>query len=95
MVSAGTPLSPANRQASCRLICNLIAEHTSRFIQRLRCPVDLRHQTLLKTLDRINARMGRGNLRTAGEGFAKPWPMRSTNKSRAYTADCNGLAVVR
>ncbi len=58
-------------------------------------PVDLRRQTLLTTLDDINARMGRGTLRTAGEGLAKPWVMRSTQKSRAYTTDWGGLAEVR
>jgi DNA polymerase V len=58
-------------------------------------PIDLRRQTLLKTLDSINARMGRGTLRTAGEGLARPWAMRSTQKSRAYTTDWGGLAEVR
>jgi DNA polymerase V len=61
----------------------------------LDAPIDLRRQTLLKTLDSINARMGRGTLRTAGEGLAKPWSMRSTQKSRAYTTDWGGLAEVR
>ena len=61
----------------------------------LDAPVDLRRQTLLTTLDSINARMGRGTLRTAGEGLARPWAMRSTQKSRAYTTDWGGLAEVR
>jgi len=61
----------------------------------LNAPADLRRQTLLKTLDGINERMGRGTLRTAGEGRTKPWAMRSTHKSRAYTTDWGGLAVVQ
>lgn len=58
-------------------------------------PVNARRQTLLNTLDAINLSMGRGTLRTAGEGIVKPWAMRSTQKSRAYTTDWASLAVVR
>jgi DNA polymerase V len=61
----------------------------------LDAPADLRRQALLKTLDSINGRMGRGTLRSAGEGFAKPWAMKSTHKSRAFTTDWGGLAVVQ
>lgn len=61
----------------------------------LDAPTDLRSQTLLKTLDTMNERFGRGTLRSAGEGFAKPWAMRSTHKSRAYTTDWTALAVVQ
>jgi DNA polymerase V len=61
----------------------------------LGAPTDLRSQALLKTLDTMNERFGRGTLRSAGEGFAKPWAMRSTHKSRAYTTDWAALAVVQ
>ena len=68
-----------------------------------RVPVDLfsgfdepetaRAKNLMATLDEINARMGRGTIRSAGEGLQKSWAMRSGNKSRAFTTDWRELAV--
>lgn len=53
-----------------------------------------RSKVLMATLDEINARMGRGTVRSAGEGLLKPWAMRSDNKSPAFTTDWQQLAIV-
>ena len=53
-----------------------------------------RAKTLMATLDEINAKMGRGTVRSAGEGIQKAWAMRSGNKSSAFTTDWEQLAVV-
>ena len=68
-----------------------------------RVPVDLfscfdlpdtqRSKTLMATLDEINAKMGRGTVRSAGEGIKKNWAMRSGNKSPAFTTDWQQLAT--
>lgn len=68
-----------------------------------RLPVDLfsgfdeqdtqKAKNLMATLDEINARMGRGTVRSAGEGIQKPWAMRSDNKSKAYTTEWDQLAI--
>ncbi len=70
-----------------------------------RVPVDLfsgldlpdtsRGKVLMATLDEINAKMGRGTVRSAGEGIVKPWAMRSGNKSAAFTTDWTQLAIAR
>ena len=70
-----------------------------------RVPIDLfsgldlpdtsRSKVLMATLDEINARMGRGTVRSAGEGIVKPWAMRSGNKSPAFTTDWTQLAIAR
>ncbi|BCA64646.1 Y-family DNA polymerase [Fluviibacter phosphoraccumulans] len=57
-------------------------------------PETQRARTLMATLDEINARMGRGTVRSAGEGIQKPWAMRSDNKSKAFTTDWEQLPVV-
>ena len=73
-------------------------------IQANQVPVDLfsgfeepetqRAKNLMATLDAINAKMGRGTVRSAGEGMRKSWAMRSDNKSKAYTTDWKQLAIV-
>jgi DNA polymerase V len=73
-------------------------------IQANQVPVDLfsgfeepetqRAKNLMATLDEINAKMGRGTVRSAGEGMRKSWAMRSDNKSKAYTTDWKQLAIV-
>ena len=50
-------------------------------------------KNLMATLDEINARMGRGTVRSAGEGIQKPWAMRSDNKSSAFTTDWGQLPL--
>jgi DNA polymerase V len=57
-------------------------------------PETERSKVLMATLDEINARMGRGTVRSAGEGIKKPWAMRSDNKSPAFTTDWEQLAIV-
>jgi DNA polymerase V len=57
-------------------------------------PESQRAKTLMATLDEINAKMGRGTVRSAGEGVQKAWAMRSSNKSSAFTTDWEQLAVV-
>lgn len=52
-----------------------------------------RSKNLMATLDEINARMGRGTVRSAGEGVRKPWAMRSDRKSHAFTTDWTQLAT--
>jgi DNA polymerase V len=56
-------------------------------------PESQRAKNLMATLDEINAKMGRGTVRSAGEGISKPWAMRSDNKSKAYTTDWAQLAI--
>lgn len=56
-------------------------------------PETERAKHLMATLDEINARMGRGTVRSAGEGIRKPWAMRSDNKSKAFTTDWEQLAM--
>lgn len=58
-------------------------------------PDTTRSKTLMATLDEINAKMGRGTVRSAGEGLVKPWAMRSDNKSQAFTTDWKQLALAR
>lgn len=56
-------------------------------------PETQRARTLMATLDEINAKMGRGTVRSAGEGIQKAWAMRSGNKSKAFTTDWEQLAI--
>ena len=56
-------------------------------------PETQKAKTLMATLDEINAKMGRGTVRSAGEGIQKAWAMRSDNKSKAFTTDWEQLAV--
>ena len=56
-------------------------------------PETQRAKTLMATLDEINAKMGRGTVRSAGEGMQKSWAMRSDNKSPAFTTDWGQLAT--
>lgn len=44
-----------------------------------------RSQRLMATVDRINARLGRGMLRFGTEGFRQPWAMRQAHRSPACT----------
>lgn len=57
-------------------------------------PDTQRAKNLMATLDEINAKMGRGTVRSAGEGIQKTWAMRSSNKSKAFTTDWKQLAIV-
>jgi len=52
---------------------------------------DSQRESLMATIDKINARMGSATLRSAGEGIEKLWKMRSGNKSPAYTTRWNEI----
>ena len=56
-------------------------------------PETSRAKNLMATLDEINAKMGRGTVRSAGEGVQKAWAMRLDNKSKAFTTDWEQLAI--
>lgn len=57
-------------------------------------PETQRAKNLMATLDEINVKMGRGTVRSAGEGIQKAWAMRSDNKSKAFTTDWSQLPTV-
>lgn len=48
-------------------------------------PAPKKDNELMATLDRINDRFGQGTLRTATEGFSKPFAMRANHTSPSYT----------
>lgn len=54
-----------------------------------------RNDRLMRALDAINGRYGRGVLRLAAEGVEKPWQMRRGNLSPRYTTEWDGVAKVR
>lgn len=60
---------------------------------QIELPDTERSKVLMATLDEINAKMGRGTVRSAGEGLAKVWAMRSSNKSQEYTTDWSQLPI--
>ncbi len=45
---------------------------------------DAKSNQLMSIMDQINARMGRGTLKLASEGFKQPWKMKQGNKSPNY-----------
>ncbi len=49
---------------------------------------------LMKVLDQINDKFGKGTLRSGQEGFSKLWVMRSNKKSPAYTTNWNQIISV-
>ena len=53
-----------------------------------------RRKHLMKTLDEVNRRMGKGALRLAGEGLQQRWKVRSDYKSPCYTTRWDELPVV-
>jgi DNA polymerase V len=63
--------------------------------------LDLFNQTpqqqhdLMNTLDNINAKFGKGTLRSAQEGFSHQWAMRANIKSPEYTTNWNQLISVK
>jgi DNA polymerase V len=54
-----------------------------------------RNPVLMTTLDAINGRYGRGTLRLAVEGIAKPWQMRREKMSPRYTTAWAQIPNVR
>ena len=55
---------------------------------------DTRASQLMRVMDQINARMGRGTLKLASEGFKQPWKMKQGNKSPNYTTCWDELICV-
>ena len=55
---------------------------------------DLKSARLMATLDVINQRWGRGTLKIAAEGVAKPWQMKRQRLSPRYTTDWESLPFV-
>lgn len=59
----------------------------------LNLPDKNRSKVVMATIDEINAKMGRGTVRSAGEGAIKPWAMRSDNKSPEFTTNWRQLPI--
>ncbi|MDP3664115.1 MAG: Y-family DNA polymerase [Nitrosomonas sp.] len=55
---------------------------------------DNQSSKLMSVMDQINARMGRGTLKLASEGFKQPWKMKLGNKSPNYTTNWDELICV-
>lgn len=58
-------------------------------------PQNQRSGELMKTLDSINAKMGNGTLRFAGEGFEAGWRMKQRLRSPRYTTQFSELKTVQ
>ncbi len=56
--------------------------------------VDKKSTKMMNIIDQINARMGRGTIRLASEGFKQPWKMKQGNKSPGYTTKWEELVCV-
>ena len=54
-----------------------------------------RADALMRVMDGINQRYGRGSLRLAAEGIEQDWRMRRGNLSPGYTTDWRGLPKVK
>ena len=55
---------------------------------------DTKSSKLMSVMDQINARMGRGTIKLASEGFKQPWKMKQGNKSPNYTTNWDELICV-
>lgn len=55
---------------------------------------DTRDSQLMRVMDQINTRMGRGTIKLASEGFKQPWKMKQGNRSPNYTTNWNELICV-
>ena len=51
-------------------------------------------EKLMAVLDQINVKYGRSTVRLAAEGYSRPWAMRATLKSPAYTTRWSELPKV-
>jgi DNA polymerase V len=54
-----------------------------------------KEDSLMSTLDKINARLGKGKIRFAVEGYKKGWQANSNYRSPLYTTSWNELLVVK
>ena len=55
---------------------------------------DKKSTQMMSVIDQINARMGRGTIKLASEGFKQPWKMKQGNKSPNYTTNWEELICV-
>ena len=55
---------------------------------------DSRSDKLMNAIDQVNARMGRGTIRLASEGFKQSWRMKQVNRSPNYTTNWDELICV-
>lgn len=55
---------------------------------------DKKSTKMMNVIDQINARMGRGTIKLASEGFKQPWKMKQGNKSPNYTTSWEELVCV-
>lgn len=55
---------------------------------------DKKSTNMMNIVDQINARMGRGTIKLASEGFRQPWKMKQENKSPCYTTKWDELICV-
>lgn len=53
-----------------------------------------RARALMRTLDLVNGRLGRGTLKLLGEGIEQPWKVRSERRTPRYTTCVNELPLV-
>lgn len=57
-------------------------------------PTTPHDSSLMKTIDQINLKMGKGVLKLVSDGVAQNWQMKTGNRSPAYTTRWSELAVV-
>jgi DNA polymerase V len=75
----------------------------SGFVQRGQVQMNLFHSSregekeiaLMKTMDEVNQRWGRGTLIHAASGFSRPWWMRQTRRSARFTTSWAELPIVK
>lgn len=57
-------------------------------------PVTQKNTDLMKAMDDINTRFGKGKLRSGTEGFSKQWTMKSDKKSNEFTTRWDDLIQI-
>jgi DNA polymerase V len=57
-------------------------------------PTVTRTEKLMRELDKLNLRYGRGTMRVSAQGAYKEWQMRQERKSPNYTTDWNAVPAV-
>jgi len=55
---------------------------------------NLRHETLFKTVDRMNRRMGQHRIRLASQAPVRVWKMRQERRSPCYTTKLSDIIKV-
>ena len=56
---------------------------------------DQKAMHIMRTLDAINEKWGRGTMSFAAAGLAKPWSMKKESLSTRYTSSWNELLVAK